>query len=136
MSWRYSCPRCEASLNPKDYIILVGGPSGGERRCLVGFHPQPGNYELHLPPGTELEEGQRWDFSCPVCHGDLTAADDDKLCALDMLDAEGQRRQVLFSRIAGDKATFVVADRRIEHQFGEGAREYALHLIHLKDVIQ
>lgn len=136
MSWRYSCPACKASLNPRDYIILVGNPSGSEQRVLIGFHPQPGNYELHLPPGAEPEQGQRWDFRCPVCHQDLTAAGDDKLCALDMLDEQGEQRQVLFSRIAGDRATFVVADRRIEQQFGERAQEYALHLVHLKYVMQ
>ncbi len=134
MSWRYSCPKCEASLNPKDLIILVGDPSGAGRRLLVGFHPQPGNYELHLPPGTELEPGAAWNFCCPVCHENLTSKDDDKLCAID-LDEDGARRQILFSRVAGEQATFVVAARKIEQQFGQAAKEYARHLVHLKYVL-
>lgn len=129
MSWRYSCPKCDASLNPKDFIILIG--SVGARRLLIGFHPQPGNYEFHAPPGVQIAEGERWDFCCPVCQQSLVSADDENLCALQLEAPEG-RRQVLFSRIAGEQATFVVADRRIEQRYGDRAEEYARHLAHLK----
>lgn len=132
MSWTYSCPKCEANLNPDQTIILTA--AHGERKILIGFHPQPGNYQIHLPPGVTVEEGSRWDFFCPVCQQSLVSDQSEDLCALQMLE-EGSQHQVLFSRIAGEKVTFVVADRRVEAQYGAHADHYIRHLVHLKYVL-
>lgn len=132
MSWTYSCPKCRANLNPDRTIILTA--SHGGRKILIGFHPEPGNYELHLPPDTEVEEGARWDFFCPVCQQDLVSADNENLCELLMLE-EGTQRQVLFSRIAGEKVTFVVADRKVEATYGPDVEHYIRHLVHLKYIL-
>ena len=55
----------EPMLNPDETIILLGEFEG--RRMLVGFHPQPGNYQVYLPPGCDMVAGSRWQLSCPVC---------------------------------------------------------------------
>ena len=69
MSWSYACPWCGAMLNPDKTIILTAAQ--GDRRVLIGFHPEPGNYELFLPPDVTIEEGDHWDFFCPVCRENL-----------------------------------------------------------------
>lgn len=134
MSWTYSCPKCGANLNPDRAIILIG--SHEDQRVLIGFNPQPGNYEIYVPPGVEVPQASRWEFFCPVCQASLVSEDDDRLCALE-IGQEGARRRVLFSRIAGEQVTFVVGvrDRRIEQIYGADADEYTRHLVHLKYVL-
>lgn len=116
MSKDYRCPRCEATLNPDRSVILVAAHA--ETRALIGFHPEPGNYEVYLPPGIQVEEGSRWLFSCPLCQADLTAAENEDLCHLQVVEGETTSR-VLFSRIAGEQATFIVGEDRVEQTHGD-----------------
>lgn len=132
MHWTYSCPHCAATLNPDRNIVLRAERE--DRRILVGFHPQPGNYEVYLPPGVEVEPGSRWRFRCPVCHADLTADADSDLCAL-VLHAAGRRTRVLFSRVAGHQATFVVGEEQVEEHHGRDADLYRTALANLKYLV-
>ena len=129
MSWTYSCPHCSAMLNPDETIVLVA--QQGETRIMVGLHPEPGNYELSLPPGVDLEEGSRWDFSCPVCHEGLVTEFNPKLCAL-IAHAGGTRGRVLFSCIAGDQATFVVSSEGILEHHGRDVEKYKAEMAQMK----
>ena len=106
MSWSYSCPWCNAMLNPDKTIILIA--SQGDARILIGFHPEPGNYELFLPPDVEIAEGDHWEFFCPVCRENLVTGELEDLCELRLFDGPDQHR-VFFSRIAGERATLVVS---------------------------
>ena len=125
MKWTYACPHCDAVLNPADAIILRGEYC--EMCILIGFRPEPGNYNLFLPPGVEIHPGERWSFFCPVCGKTMTAESDDKLCSLSVQTHETWRT-VLFSRIAGEQATFVVSATRLEEQHGPDADGYLEHL--------
>jgi hypothetical protein len=129
MHWIYSCPHCDAVLNPKETITLRAEGEG--QRFLVGMHPQPGNYEVDLPPGKTMPAGTRWSFSCPVCDQSLISELSDGLCALDMLTSD-ERHRVYFSRIAGEQATFVVSAEGLLTDHGVHTDKYIEHLIHLK----
>jgi hypothetical protein len=122
MNWSYCCPHCQAMLNPDRTILLIGVQE--DRRCLIGLHPEPGNYEVHVPPGIDLRDGLSWDLLCPVCHESLATNDIETLCALDLLEEGGDRYRVFFSRVRGERVTFIVAGRRIERSFGEEAPKY------------
>jgi len=127
MRWTYSCPHCEAMLNPDETVILLA-----EQRSdifLVGLHPEPGNYRAYMPPGHEVEDGSRWNFRCPVCHHNLTAAIAPDLCALDMVSG-GVKHRVYFSRTAGEQATFVVSAEGIE-RLGTDAGSHSLEMLEL-----
>lgn len=106
MEWKYSCPLCTAILNPGPNIILLGRQQG--REALLAFHPEPGNYEVAIPYNLTIKAREVWEFFCPVCHESLTAADESNLSALDMTDGEGHWHKVVFSRVAGEHATFVI----------------------------
>ena len=95
---------------------------------LMGFNPQPGNYEVHTPDGTEIEHGESWEFFCPVCGASLVAEDNENLCMLN-LENDGKQQRVVFSRIAGERVTFVVSDRGVEEQHGKDADNYARQLM-------
>ena len=122
MSWSYSCPHCGGMLNPHETIILIG------------FHPEPGNYVVYLPPGVEAEMGSRWSFFCPVCHGDLASNLADNLCAVDLHTSDESHR-VFFSCIAGDQATFVVSADGLKERHGTHADRYEPCLPHLKYIL-
>jgi hypothetical protein len=102
-------------------VVLVGLFGGAQ--MLIGFHPEPGDYTLYLPPGAELERGETWTFHCPVCHGSLVSDLNENLCALD-LDEDGVKKRVLFSRIAGEHATYVVSGGDVAMALGEDVDEY------------
>jgi hypothetical protein len=116
-------------LNPNQTLILLA--EHDDKRILVGFHPEPGNYEVYFPPGSELSEGQIWSFFCPVCRKDLKTAEDDNLCAVLMLEPTISRR-VLFSRVAGEQATYVLYDSEIEHRHGKNSVAYQHRLVPIR----
>jgi hypothetical protein len=127
MNWTYSCPHCEAMLNPDETVVLIG--ECGPHRILIGFHPQPGTYRAYLPPGFEIQEGSMWDFSCPVCSRSLVTDAAPELCALDMA-TQGVRHRLFFSRIAGEHATFVITAEGAE-KFGRDSDRHSLEILDL-----
>jgi hypothetical protein len=108
-------------LNPERAVILLAEREG--RRVLVGFHPEPGNYEVHLPPGFRAEPGSRWEFMCPVCHQRLITDETDELCALD-LEMGGEKHRLFFTPVAGDEATFVISAEGIRSSYGADFKKY------------
>jgi len=122
MTWTYSCTGCGSVVNPGGGMVVLVGMLGGAQ-MLIGFHPEPGDYTLFLPPGAELEHGVTWTFHCPVCHGSLVSDLNENLCALD-LDEDGAKKRVLFSRIAGEHATYVVSGGADALALGEDRDEY------------
>jgi hypothetical protein len=116
-------------VNPDETVILIG--ERGSTQCLMGFHPQPGNYTIYVPPGVSLDRGDKWDFLCPVCRANLRSKEHDNLCSL--VCWQGQRRRlVLFSRVVGEQATYTVEDRTAE-KHGENADQYDDTLKRLKN---
>lgn len=131
MSRVYICPKCRGLLNPNLTLILLGENRG--RRMLVGFHPEPGNYEIYFPPQAVLEEGDAWEFFCPICQASLVTPENENLCAVTMLEGNISRR-VMFSRIYGEQATYVMYDRQLEHRHGTHAEAYVQHLAPIRTV--
>lgn len=127
MDLSYRCPHCESVLNRNTTIMLYGS-CGGEQ-IMIGFHPKPGNYEVMLPPGHELEPGSVWTFSCPSCSRNLESDLSSQLCCLDMV-AHNVRHRVYFSRVAGEHATFVISAEGIETH-GEHADRHSLEILEL-----
>lgn len=129
MSWTYGCPRCKAILNPSETIVLTA--QRGDTRILIGLHPEPGNYQIYLPPNFPMQEGDVFDFFCPVCHADLKTEENERLVGIEMLEAE-KPRLLLFSRVFGERATLVVADRTVEHGHGEHAGRFRGQLVSIR----
>jgi hypothetical protein len=102
----YSCPNCAAVLNPDQNIILLGRHKKYE--FLFAFHPEPGNYALSVPHNAVLNEGDLWEFTCPLCRVSLSVKENANLACLDMTDGVGNLHKVVFSRVAGEHATCVI----------------------------
>lgn len=129
MKWTYSCPDCGAILNPQDAIILVA--RNGNQVWLVGLHPEPGRYEIFVPPGVDVVPGERWTFSCPVCTTELTTDFADTLCTVN-IHTDDEDHRVFFSRIAGDQATFIVSTDGIRSTHGKDVEAYAQETAQMK----
>jgi hypothetical protein len=119
-------------LNPHDTIMLIGVHDA--QRVLVGFHPEPGNYLMYLPPGVAAEPGSQWEFFCPVCDHSLETSLSADLCEIHMHNREEEHR-VFFSRTAGRQATFVVSAEGLRSRHGAHADDYEACLPHLKYVL-
>jgi len=74
-----------------------------------------------------IEAGSSWDFSCPLCQESLVSDISPTLCCMDMV-AKDVRHRVYFSRIAGERATFVISAEDIEHH-GEHAGRHSLEIL-------
>lgn len=114
----YSCPRCGAVLNPSAKIVLKAHLK--EQKGLFLFSPKPGNYELFIPPGFALKEGDEVSFSCPVCGKDLTSKRGDAWSELHFQSSPEIQGTVLFSKVYGVHATCFITEETIRW-YGEDA---------------
>ena len=121
MSWEYRCPKCKTMLNPDSSIVLGAAHAGA--RMLIGMNPQPGKYEVYLPPKVSCQDGCKWDFFCPLCQEDLKIEEDRNLCELELV-LGGENLRILFSRVAGEHATFVLHQDTLKERHGENSDRY------------
>lgn len=123
MGLTYRCTWCGSALSLSDQMIVLLGSRAGST-IMMGFNPEPGNYEIYLPPDVTIEPGTKWDFLCPVCRASLRHEHHDNLAELGLDDEDGRRKRLLFSRIAGEHATYVIteSDQAIAH--GEHKETY------------
>ncbi len=108
MKWKYACPHCDVVLNPNVKIVLA--VTKGTRRGLMLLSPRPGNYKSICDDELTdfLKEGTLVDFSCPVCGESLASKASKKLAEMLLVVPMQQSKQVQFSRIVGEHATFIL----------------------------
>ncbi len=126
MSILLGCPKCRSILTLNGMIVLV--VQKDKIRTLIGLHAEPGNYNYSLPDGVEIADGEIWDFLCPICDTNLQAEEVNRLCRLELVDRGGQPRQALFSRLAGEQATFIVSTEDLEEKYGIHANNFETEL--------
>jgi len=112
----YSCPRCQATLNPNVKVILTAVRGSG--RGLVLLSPQPGNYSAIVPEDLPIQPGDLVEFRCPVCNALLTSEENENLAMLRFRFSTGLQGVVLFSRRYGEHATYFVSDDEVR-SYGE-----------------
>jgi hypothetical protein len=105
MSRNYYCPHCNRVLNPGTKVVLLIDNNGD--RELILLSPELGDYTVVYPLSFEPQLGRQYTFFCPVCQTDLTSATDDRLVELDAESDDDRSERVGFSRVYGERATFV-----------------------------
>jgi len=118
----YSCPHCEATLNPNVKIVLTAANRG--HRGLVLLSPTPGNYDLKQADDLDLRPGDVVDLVCPICGHDLASEVNPCLAEVNFRLEGGMRGRVDFSRKVGEHATYVVTRENIR-RYGEDADRYS-----------
>ena len=71
-------------------------------------------------PDFKIEEGEHVDFFCPICHSNLIVEKDTKKFTRIMMLEAGDEYEILFSQIAGEKATYIIGEKEFK-AFGDDA---------------
>lgn len=137
------CPHCKGLLNPGGSIALLGAPVEDEvfleidlngdppdviqnpDYVMFSFSPDPGDYQYSVAEDVEIKKGDRWMFACPLCRKDLTSQFSNDLANFISIDEEGNEHVLVFSKLAGEHATFDVSPEGIEG-FGEHHHKYVV----------
>lgn len=119
----YGCPHCETVLNPSVKVLLVA--RYGKKKGMILLSPQPGNFKFICDKTLQesIKPGATVTFFCPVCGADLTSPGNKKFTELWLLDPNGNRRKVEFSRVYGTHATFVIDGSEVT-AYGDDADDF------------
>lgn len=106
MNKQYKCPKCNGHLKVGDYIILMVKNQQKDKGLLL-LHPEVGNYTSIKHPTYTIEKSEELELCCPLCHAGLVSDFDDRLSHL-ILEEENKSFDIYFSRIAGERSTYMV----------------------------
>jgi hypothetical protein len=128
----YFCPRCGEKLSFLDgTIVKMDGVLKSHAftvRTQFFLPARLGHYGAIVAGEVDVKQGSKVEFRCfnPRCNANFTAAYDDDLAEVRMVDVDGQEYVVVFNRIFGNRSTFVVnwRESRLVNSFGEHAGEY------------
>jgi predicted nucleic-acid-binding Zn-ribbon protein len=119
----YICPKCSAHLRIKDNIVLT--VKKGNKKSLVLLSPEVGNYDIfYHHESSEIESGDKVEVFCPVCSANLDAGGKlNNLAHIIMIEDSGEKSDLYFSKVIGEKATYKVSGQKID-RFGDDASNY------------
>lgn len=111
--YRFTCPHCNATLNTHDEIeLLTVRKSGEEGRIYLSV--SVGNYTYRHMPKTDFTFGEVVEFLCPKCKVNLAAPQHKNFALLNMAVANNINFEVIFSREAGKRKTYLITEDGIE----------------------
>ncbi|MFO8128708.1 MAG: hypothetical protein R6T99_02255 [Bacteroidales bacterium] len=118
----FLCPHCRSHLRVGDYVVFRIKKKKWEGAIIL-MHPEVGNYHVEHHPSFIFEEGEKFDFHCPVCQHDLASSKHDDLAMVLMRDNTGETYQIYFSTIAGEKSTLKMMGEHVE-LYGKDSEKY------------
>jgi hypothetical protein len=127
----FYCPYCNNKLSFLDgsMIKMVGRLHAPNFSCKAMFYipSELGKYGAIVGEGVRIKEGAKVEFECinHPCKRNFTTAYDSKLAEIKAVDEKGNEFVVVFNKIYGRRATFLVElkDRTLVSAFGEHADE-------------
>ena len=121
MEKSFHCPFCHGQLYINEHIVF-SARSESHQRGLVLLTPDLGDYRAIRHPDFRIHTGEHVDFYCPICHANLMFEKNGKKFTRIMMMEVGEEYEVLFSQIAGERATYVIGDKTVK-AFGDDANE-------------
>ena len=132
MKTDFICPKCNGHLLVGEKIIFTAKTRKGKRSGIILLTPKVGDYTRILHSTFNIEEGEKVDFFCPICHGNLTATDvDEKLVKIIMVDDKSDKYEIYFSGVTGENCTYKVSKEKIE-KFGKTSEKYLKYFMSRK----
>ena len=122
MKQNFICPHCRGYLNVGEHIVL-SAETKHKNAGLVFFSPEIGNYTTAKNAGFIVNEGEKYEFFCPLCRKKLAADVHDHLSRIIMIDEKNKEYEILFSKIAGEKSTYKIIGESVEI-FGDHHSNY------------
>lgn len=111
---RFFCPHCDHKLSFLDgAIVKLVGRLHAETfsaRTMIYIPATLGAYGAIVGDGVRLKDGAVVEFECinGACKADLTTPYDDKLSEIKLRDGNDREYVVIFNKIYGKRATFLV----------------------------
>jgi hypothetical protein len=124
MATEFLCKICKGVLNGKTSIILAAQKLNSSMRGLVYLNPELGNYTSATHPSFQLNEGEEYIYTCPICHAQLNSTKYDHLVRILMIDDDGKEYNIYFSDIAGEKCTYKIRGDVVEDKKGPDVQIY------------
>jgi hypothetical protein len=124
MAVEYLCKVCRGHLNVKTSIVLAATKTNNSKRGLVFLNPEIGNYTTTTHASFKIEEGEEYEYTCPICHSQLNSAKYNHLVRIIMIDEDGKEFNIYFSGIAGEKCTYKIRGNKIEDKTGPDVKVY------------
>ena len=123
MNNEYVCPYCRGHLKVKNSVILAGRKENGERGLIL-LSPQLGDYTIRRHRSFTLNEGEKTDIYCPICHANLMAQKyNNNLARLIAIDGNGRESEILISEVVGERCTYIVRGEKID-SYGDDSTNY------------
>lgn len=116
----FICPNCRGYISVNDKIIFTIKKEGWKGGILL-LNPLLGNYDYLHHPSIKIEEGEKFEFHCPICDFDLSVEGTDNLAKVILQDNKMKEYFVVFSKREGEKCTYKISDSKLEESFGEHA---------------
>lgn len=104
--YNYYCPKCDNKLNHDNKVMLILFKKNGEQ-AKIFLDPKPHSYRVKCEPNIEFNENEIVDFICPQCDNNLKSAEYEKFVRIILKVTDGVLFDVFFSRVYGDRRTFV-----------------------------
>jgi hypothetical protein len=124
MAIEYVCKICRGCLNVKTSIVLAASRLHSSKRGLVFLNPEIGNYTTTTHPSFQIEEGEEYIYTCPICHSQLNSTKYKHLVRIIMIDENGKEYNIYFSGIAGEKCTYKLRENEVEVKTGPDVKTY------------
>jgi len=122
----FYCPNCRSNMNIENSLVLAVKSRSSERG-MIFLDTELGNYERTTHPEFKLNEGEEYNFYCPVCHFKLNKEDKPNLVMLHMTDNDGKECEINISNIIGEQFTFQIKDKEVR-AYGPHAELYKKYL--------
>jgi hypothetical protein len=124
MAVEYVCKICRGCLNVKTSIVLAASKLHSSKRGLIFLNPEIGNYTTTTHPSFQIEEGEEYVYTCPICHSQLNSTKYKHLVRIIMIDENKKEFNIYFSGIAGEKCTYKLRENKIEAKTGPDVKTY------------
>lgn len=122
MALDYMCPHCKGFISLED-CVMFSVKTKDDRVGLLSLHPELGNYTVRKHREFDFEEGDEFDFYCPICHAELASKLHSNLARIVMVDENYNEFDILFSKKAGQRSTYKIEGETMEI-FGDDSAEY------------
>ena len=128
----FYCPYCHEKLSfLNGTIIKMDGVLHAETfsaRTQFYFPAKIGEYGVIIGGTVEIREGTKVEFHCfnPTCNKNFTTTYNHDLAEIRMIDGARREYVVIFNKVFGKKATFVMdlAEKTLVSSHGEHADHY------------
>lgn len=105
-NFNYHCPHCKTQLNKGNQIEFLVAYKNHKKTPLL-LSKQPGVYGYRSEHNLKIENGDRVEFYCISCEGDLRSMKRPDFVGIELWSEESHYLDLFFSPVCGERLTYV-----------------------------